>query len=248
MSPCLRWAGMNLGMNVSAWLETVTIALRLAQWQQFGLAFLLGSFAVATWSTSSGFRPSANSWKSGFSSFWQSLASICITSTTATRTPIRSLSASSGGLIATFLLALVRKIGILLSLVPADVGALAAAASLLPPILVVIFYFLAKVLAMIVGPLLARPTDLALHASGKSLHDRHPGPGLARVKCFLGKEMDWPPLVPLICYRLLATAAAHRSAPRSDLRPRTVAADGSGSRPAPKPGLAARRPALLLAR
>lgn len=60
------------------------------------------------------------------------------------------------GLIAIFSLLSWRKIGILLSLAPADVGALAAAASLLPPILVVIFYVLSKVLAIIIGPLLAR--------------------------------------------------------------------------------------------
>src|SRR5271154_6121278 len=31
-------------------LEEMNIALELTPWQQFGLAFLLGSFAVATWS------------------------------------------------------------------------------------------------------------------------------------------------------------------------------------------------------
>src|SRR5437667_12004776 len=30
--------------------DVLTLALRLSQWQQLGLAFLLGSFAVATWS------------------------------------------------------------------------------------------------------------------------------------------------------------------------------------------------------
>ena len=33
------------------WLtDTLTLSLTLSEWQRFGLAFLLGSFAVATWS------------------------------------------------------------------------------------------------------------------------------------------------------------------------------------------------------
>src|SRR6516164_2577226 len=38
-------------MTLPPWLsETLTLSLALSRWQQFGLAFLLGSFAVATWS------------------------------------------------------------------------------------------------------------------------------------------------------------------------------------------------------
>src|SRR5437667_5749334 len=41
----------EVAMTLPPWLQDVlTLALRLSQWQQFGLAFLLGSFAVATWS------------------------------------------------------------------------------------------------------------------------------------------------------------------------------------------------------
>src|SRR5262245_5372103 len=36
-------------MNLPSWLEgSLTLALTLTTWQQFGLAFLLGSFVVAT--------------------------------------------------------------------------------------------------------------------------------------------------------------------------------------------------------
>src|SRR5262249_25899620 len=35
-------------MNFSAWTQNAGLALRLAAWQQFGLAFLLGSCTVAT--------------------------------------------------------------------------------------------------------------------------------------------------------------------------------------------------------
>ena len=44
----------------------------------------------------------------------------------------------------------------LFRLAPADVAALAAAASLLTPMLVVLFYLGAKLLSMVIGPLLRR--------------------------------------------------------------------------------------------
>ncbi len=143
-------------MSASAWLETVTVVLRLAKWQQFGLAFLLGSFAVATWSDLK--RLSA---QREFVEIWI-LFVLAILGFDLYHFYNGDQDANSitvgikWGLIAIFSLLSWRKIGILLSLAPADVGALAAAASLLPPILVVIFYVLAKVLAMITGPLLAR--------------------------------------------------------------------------------------------
>jgi hypothetical protein len=59
-------------------------------------------------------------------------------------------------LIALFSFLSVSRIGILFRLAPADVAALAAAASLLPPILVVGFYALAKLIALLIGPWLAR--------------------------------------------------------------------------------------------
>src|SRR5204862_3605100 len=39
---------MDRPMNLPAWLDGIHVSLQLPQWQQFGLAFLLGSFAVAT--------------------------------------------------------------------------------------------------------------------------------------------------------------------------------------------------------
>jgi hypothetical protein len=44
----------------------------------------------------------------------------------------------------------------LFRLAPADVAALAAAASLLTPLLIILFYLGAKVLSMLIGPLLRR--------------------------------------------------------------------------------------------
>jgi hypothetical protein len=48
-----------------------------------------------------------------------------------------------------------RPVGVLFRLAPADVAALAAAASLLTPGLVILFYAVARVLAAVAGPLLA---------------------------------------------------------------------------------------------
>jgi hypothetical protein len=60
------------------------------------------------------------------------------------------------GLIAVFSLLSLRQVGVLFRLAPADVAALAAAASLLNPVLVVLFYAIAKLIAVLVRPLLAR--------------------------------------------------------------------------------------------
>ena len=60
------------------------------------------------------------------------------------------------GLIAIFSLLAERWIGILFLLAPADVAALAAAASLLTPALVILFYAIAKLIALVIGPWLAR--------------------------------------------------------------------------------------------
>ena len=60
------------------------------------------------------------------------------------------------GLIAVFSILSLARFGVLFRLAPADVAALAAAASLLPPLLVILFYALAKLLALVIGPWLAR--------------------------------------------------------------------------------------------
>jgi hypothetical protein len=49
-----------------------------------------------------------------------------------------------------------RRVGVLFRLAPGDVAALAAAAGLLTPVLVVLLYLTAKALSLPLGPLLAR--------------------------------------------------------------------------------------------
>src|SRR5258707_864793 len=49
-----------------------------------------------------------------------------------------------------------RRVGLLFALAPADVAALAAAASLLPPLHVILFYAVTKLLALVLGPVLMR--------------------------------------------------------------------------------------------
>jgi hypothetical protein len=140
-------------MNTPLWAEGMSLALELSRWQQFGLAFLLGSFTVATWSDLKhlsaqrefleiwllfiGVMLAADAWQARQGGGWGE-------------------PALKWGLIAIFSVVSLRRVGVLFRLAPADVAALAAAAALLPPLLVVLFYLAAKVIALAVGPLLAR--------------------------------------------------------------------------------------------
>jgi hypothetical protein len=140
-------------MNLPAWLEGVDVALQLAAWQQFGLAFLLGSFAVATWSDLK--RMSA---QREFVEIWLLFVFVILVldlyHAWHGQAPARTVGVK-WGLIALFSLLSLRGIGILFSLAPADVAALAAAASLLSPVLVILFYGVAKLIALGIGPWLA---------------------------------------------------------------------------------------------
>jgi hypothetical protein len=131
-------------MNLPAWLEGLNFSPQLATWRQFGLAFLLGSFAVATLSDLK--RLSA---QREFVEIWLLFVAYH------GQVPQAAVIVK-WGLIALFSFLSVSRIGILFRLAPADVAALAAAASLLPPILVVGFYALAKLIALLIGPWLAR--------------------------------------------------------------------------------------------
>jgi hypothetical protein len=139
-------------MNFPAWLDGVNVALQLAPWQQFGLAFLLGSFTVATWSDLK--RLSA---QREFVEIWLLFIGVILSIDlyhayhgTASATVV----GVKWGLIAVLSLLSLRSVGMLFRLAPADAAALAAAASLLPPVLVVLFYLFAKVLTL--GPVLGR--------------------------------------------------------------------------------------------
>jgi hypothetical protein len=127
--------------------QAVSLSLELSWWQQLGLAFLLGSFAVATLSDLR--RLSA---QSEFREVWMFfvLAALChdlyklhIEEASATVVAVKWL------LIAALSLLSLNRVGILFRLAVGDVAAMAATASLLSPALIVLFYVAAKVIALI---------------------------------------------------------------------------------------------------
>src|SRR5262249_42763736 len=117
-------------MDLPPWLQhAFDPSLTLTPWQQFGLAFLLGSFVVATLSDlkhMSAQQEFVEVWVLflvgvlGFEVYesWQGERDI-------------TLLAVKWGLIAIFSVLSHRSIGVLFRLAPGDVAALAAAASLL---------------------------------------------------------------------------------------------------------------------
>ena len=142
-------------MTPPNWLpDWLTPALDLGPMQQFGLAFLLGSFTVATWSDLK--RLSA---QREFVEIWLlfALAMLGYDVWRAQGGEVSWLRVGvKWGLIGLASLLSLRPVGVLFRLAPADVAALAAAASLLTPGLVVLFYAVARLLAVVAGPLLAR--------------------------------------------------------------------------------------------
>jgi len=141
-------------MSPPTWLpDWLTPALELAPMQQFGLAFLLGSFTVATWSDLK--RLSA---QREFVEIWLlfALAMLGHDVWRAHGGEVPGLRVGlKWGLIGLASILSLRPVGVLFRLAPADVAALAAAASLLSPVLVVVFYAVARALAAVAGPLLA---------------------------------------------------------------------------------------------
>ena len=142
-------------MSPPTWLpDGLTPALELAPTQQFGLAFLLGSFTVATWSDLK--RLSA---QREFVEIWLlfALAMLGYDAWRAQGDDVSWLRVGlKWGLILLASVLSLRQIGVLFRLAPADVAALAATASLLTPGLVVLFYAVARALAVVARPLLAR--------------------------------------------------------------------------------------------
>jgi hypothetical protein len=143
-------------MNTPAWLqESLSPELRLALWQQFGLAFLLGSFAVATLSDLK--RLSA---QREFLEIWLGFVAVILAldvyeTGVSASIPWQRI-ALKWGVIALFSLISLRQVGLLFRLAFGDVAALAAAACLLSPVLIVLFYISARLLAIVVAPLLRR--------------------------------------------------------------------------------------------
>ena len=142
-------------MDLPAWLEqALTLALRMTPAQQLALAFVLGSFAVATWSDLKHLSAQRE-----FLEVWLLLLAGALA--------LDVYSVRWGGappegrvlkwlLIAGLSLLSLRGVGVLFRLAPGDVAALATAAALLTPALVVLLYLAAKALALVLGPLLAR--------------------------------------------------------------------------------------------
>ena len=146
-------------MELPRWFDQAfTLSLTLSHWQQLGLAFLLGSFAVATWSDLkhlSAQREFLEIWLA----FVAGMVAIDIYDARAGETASWQVLAVKWGLIVLFSLLSLARLRLrygLLRLAPADVAALAAAASLLTPTLIILFYLGAKLLSMLIGPLLRR--------------------------------------------------------------------------------------------
>ncbi|MFN4260194.1 MAG: hypothetical protein ACK4RK_12930 [Gemmataceae bacterium] len=134
--------------------QVLSFSLHLNHLQQLGLAFLLGSFAVATLSDLR--RLSA---QQEFREIWLLfLLAVLIRDGYEIQQGSETFTVMviKWGLILLLSVLSVRQVGVLFRLATGDVAALAAAACLLTPVLIVIFYLLAKVLAWIIGPMLAR--------------------------------------------------------------------------------------------
>jgi hypothetical protein len=141
------------------WLaQAFSLSLALSHWQQLGLAFLLGSFAVATWSDLkhlSAQREFLEIWLV----FLIGMIVVDVAEVTVRGWPPWQVPAIKWGLILLLSLFSFEDIDLgfrLFRLAPADVAALAAAASLLKPVLLLLFYFGARLLARFLGPFLAR--------------------------------------------------------------------------------------------
>jgi hypothetical protein len=134
------------------WLEkALAHSLLLTWWQQLGLAFLLGSFTVATLSDIkhlSAQREFLEVWVL----FPLGVLAFELYDLHAGRGEPQTL-ALKWGLIGLLSILSLARVGVLFRLAIADVAALAAAACLLPPVLILIFYGLAKLLSWPAGRL-----------------------------------------------------------------------------------------------
>jgi hypothetical protein len=142
-------------MSLPPWLgEMLTVALQLSHWQQLGLAFLLGSFAVATWSDLKYLAAQRE-----FLEVWLFfLATVLLYDVAQVHNGrlAPGFVVSKWALLTVLSLLSLREVGILFRLARGDVAALAASASLLPPALIMIFFLTAKGFSMLLEPVLAR--------------------------------------------------------------------------------------------
>ena len=144
-----------LAQFLPSWfMQAFAFTPELSQWRQLGLAFLLGSFAVATWSDLK--RLSA---QREFLEIWLVfLAAVAIYDAVEVGRGVTAMQVPliKWGFILVLSVASWEKVGWLFRLAPADVAALAATASLLSPVLIVLFYAGARVLSYLLQPLLSR--------------------------------------------------------------------------------------------
>jgi hypothetical protein len=135
-------------------MSAFTLQLQLSHWQQLGLAFLLGSFAVATLSDLKHLAAQRE-----FLEVWLLFLVAAVAFDVLAVQGGRvgwGVSGVKWALIAALSVLSWRPVGVLFRLALGDVAALAAAASLLTPGLVILFFAAAKGLSVVLGPALSR--------------------------------------------------------------------------------------------
>jgi hypothetical protein len=137
------------------WLQqALSLSMDLSYWQQLSLAFLLGTFAVATLSDLrhlSAQREFVEVWVLFVVGVF--VFDLIEHQHQPSGAPVLLLK---WGLIGVLSVASLRQVGWLFRLAAGDVAALAATASLLKPTLILLFYVIAKVLAMLLSKTLSR--------------------------------------------------------------------------------------------
>lgn len=131
------------------------LEFQLGQWQVYGLFFLLGTLAVASWSDLKHMQA-----QSEFVEVWAALLVVlALLDLEAGRARSDAAVVLKWGLILAFSALSWERIGILFKVAKADVFAMAAVASLLSPLLVVAFYVTMKLVATILERVLSGGRD-----------------------------------------------------------------------------------------
>jgi len=137
------------------WLQQVlSVSLVFSRWQELSLAFLLGTYAVATLSDLRHLSAQRE-----FVEVWVLFVACLFAFDLVEHYRghlVTQMLVIKWGLIGVLSVMSLRPVGWLFSLAIGDVAALAATASLLRPTLILLFYFIAKVLAVLVGKYLSR--------------------------------------------------------------------------------------------
>jgi prepilin signal peptidase PulO-like enzyme (type II secretory pathway) len=142
-------------MSLPTWLdEQLTGALALSNWQQLGLAFLLGSFVVAAWSDLKYLAAQRE-----FLEVWLVFLVVVLAHDAYLVQAGRLASGMAllkWGLLVGLSVLSLREVGVLFRLARGDVAALAAGGCLLPPLFVIVFFLAARVFDLLLRPALAR--------------------------------------------------------------------------------------------